>query len=266
MLNVSVIRLQAKQSKSGFTLIELLVVITIISILAAILFPVFARARENARRTSCLSNLKQIGLGTMMYAQDYDEKYFLSNFASPVMPPAGALTYPSGSNYYWFWQTTLYPYVKSNQILFCSNGPTAATSDMLFGNYGVNGFFIKSNEAFSLASVDSPATLYMVMDAGSYRLQEANGAGYFDWMRTPALNSWFLPGTKKYVTSPPAFTGSYASDFSGDGRHFDGNNVAFADGHAKWMKTATMWNENTKFYNGTYSSSTQSAWNPANSG
>jgi prepilin-type processing-associated H-X9-DG protein len=105
----------------------------------------------------------------------------------------------------------------------------------------------------------------MVMDAGSYRLQEANGAGYYDWMRTPALTSWYLPGTGKYATDP-GFTGSYASDFKGDGRHFDGNNVAFADGHVKWVKTATMWNEDMKFYAGGYSTTTQSAWNPANSG
>ena len=64
-----------KRSHLGFTLIELLVVIAIIAILAAILFPVFARARENARRASCMSNLKQIGLGLMQYTQDYDEKY-----------------------------------------------------------------------------------------------------------------------------------------------------------------------------------------------
>ena len=64
--------------RSGFTLIELLVVIAIIAILAAILFPVFARARESARRTSCISNLKQLALGTMMYAQDYDETYPMS--------------------------------------------------------------------------------------------------------------------------------------------------------------------------------------------
>src|SRR5690348_3498076 len=67
---------RGKTKPTGFTLIELLVVIAIIAILAAILFPVFAQAREKARQTACLSNLKQIGLGTMMYAEDYDETYF----------------------------------------------------------------------------------------------------------------------------------------------------------------------------------------------
>src|SRR5690606_6779733 len=84
-------------AKRGFTLIELLVVIAIIAILAAILFPVFARARENARRASCQSNLKQIGLGLMQYTQDYDERLpagFLTNTGVPY-PDGVARTYQS---------------------------------------------------------------------------------------------------------------------------------------------------------------------------
>jgi prepilin-type N-terminal cleavage/methylation domain-containing protein len=91
-----------KFQKSAFTLIELLVVIAIISILAAILFPVFARARESARRASCMSNLKQIGLGTMMYVQDYDEKY-----------PMG-LSWKSASDHTSLnWEQIISPYVKT---------------------------------------------------------------------------------------------------------------------------------------------------------
>lgn len=89
-----------KQNRTAFTLIELLVVISIIAVLAAILFPVFARARENARRASCMSNLKQIGLGFMMYTQDYDE----------MMPPAITVNNPSppfesyvSSDRRWYW-------------------------------------------------------------------------------------------------------------------------------------------------------------------
>src|SRR6188472_4028670 len=96
--------------KSGFTLIELLVVIAIIAILASILFPVFARARENARRSSCQSNLKQIGLGIMQYTQDYDEKY-------PEFNPSGL-----------GWAAATQPYLKSTQILQCPSektGPNA---------------------------------------------------------------------------------------------------------------------------------------------
>ncbi|NLO04873.1 MAG: DUF1559 domain-containing protein [candidate division WS1 bacterium] len=89
--------------RKGFTLIELLVVIAIIAILAAILFPVFARAREKARQSSCLSNLKQLGLGWAMYVQDYDE----------VCPPV-YFQYPTT-----YWYQVIEPYVKNEQIFAC---------------------------------------------------------------------------------------------------------------------------------------------------
>ena len=92
-----------KNHKTAFTLIELLVVIAIIAILAAILFPVFARARENARRSSCLSNVKQIGLGLLQYAQDYDESF-----------PAARTT---GTSVSWRWM--IQPYLKSTQVNSC---------------------------------------------------------------------------------------------------------------------------------------------------
>jgi len=100
-----------KSKSSAFTLIELLVVIAIIAILAAILFPVFARARENARRSSCQSNLKQIGLGLLQYTQDYDEKLPFADYDTNGAQP---------------WQLTLQPYLKSTQIFKCpSNASTA---------------------------------------------------------------------------------------------------------------------------------------------
>ncbi|RYG69050.1 DUF1559 domain-containing protein [bacterium] len=93
--------------KSAFTLIELLVVIAIIAILAAILFPVFGRARENARRSSCQSNLKQIGLGIMQYTQDYDESYPSTDMGSGA--GTGRVT----------WDIVIQPYLKSSQIIVC---------------------------------------------------------------------------------------------------------------------------------------------------
>src|SRR2546421_3197347 len=109
-------RRASTRTRTGFTLIELLVVIAIIAILAAILFPVFAQAREKARTTSCLSNTKQIGLSIMMYAQDYDETYVNQNW------PGGCDQAETG---YWTWQpgqtpqhfaVMLYPYTKNGQI------------------------------------------------------------------------------------------------------------------------------------------------------
>jgi prepilin-type N-terminal cleavage/methylation domain-containing protein/prepilin-type processing-associated H-X9-DG protein len=118
----SFITVAPRQSRRGFTLIELLVVIAIIAILASILFPVFARARENARRSSCLSNMKQQGLGVMQYTQDYDEKY------------PQAYYYPdnsSSSGGYAHWSGLIQPYVKSNQLFVCpsdKNGGLAPTN------------------------------------------------------------------------------------------------------------------------------------------
>src|SRR5258707_2630369 len=96
-----------RRVNSAFTLIELLVVIAIIAILAAILFPVFARARENARRSSCQSNLKQIGLGILQYVQDYDE----------IMPRVDA----TGAGH---WKDTINPYITSYQIFRCASDTT----------------------------------------------------------------------------------------------------------------------------------------------
>jgi prepilin-type N-terminal cleavage/methylation domain-containing protein/prepilin-type processing-associated H-X9-DG protein len=96
-----------RRTRHGFTLIELLVVIAIIAILAAILFPVFARARENARRSSCQSNLKQIGLGIMQYKQDYDEKF----------PDQGGVSSADPNNFGWAY--AVQPYVKSEQLFQC---------------------------------------------------------------------------------------------------------------------------------------------------
>src|SRR5476649_1395436 len=104
-------RCRVHQKSYGFTLIELLVVIAIIAILAAILFPVFARARENARRASCQSNLKQLGLGMIQYIQDFDDRYpgfvgFSSN-NNNGNPPNG------------MWGNVIMPYVKSAQLFKC---------------------------------------------------------------------------------------------------------------------------------------------------
>src|SRR6476661_7679135 len=102
-------------SRKAFTLIELLVVIAIIAILAAILFPVFARAREKARQTQCTSNLKQLGLSILQYTQDYDEV-----FPYGVSGP--------GANRVYGWAGPIYNYVKSTDVYRCPDDTTAATS------------------------------------------------------------------------------------------------------------------------------------------
>jgi prepilin-type N-terminal cleavage/methylation domain-containing protein/prepilin-type processing-associated H-X9-DG protein len=225
--------------RRGFTLIELLVVIAIISILAAILFPVFARARENARRASCMSNVKQMGLGVMQYTQDYDENYPLYRRATAEDPPVPA--YKTG---YWEWQHMIYPYTKSEQVYRYPSG-NGATSPYN-GHYGAN-YSLIAGTPTSVAAVVATASTYMIMDAGtSYILTT-------DAYRVNKGGARYLPGSGKFVTPELAIaSGFYESDFE-SGRHFGGVNMAFADGHVKWLKSEVVLSESKK---------ANGAWNP----
>jgi len=254
-----------KPAKRAFTLIELLVVIAIISILATILFPVFARARENARRTSCLSNLKQIGLGVMMYVQDYDEKYPLRNFANHTTPPSEGWWY-NGS---WFWENSVMPYIKSNQVFICPNAPVTYSPPYTGGpgdygpyadNYGANQsvFMIKPEDStydggpLSMAAVESASTTYMVMDAGAYTIGDISA-------RKPGASSGtqYIPGVCELsgVVVNAALTNPNRVSDCNSGRHFGGVNIAFADGHAKWIKSEVVLSEAFKEHSGE-----KSAW------
>jgi len=214
--------IKAKSSKRGFTLIELLVVIAIIAILAAILFPVFARARENARRASCMSNLKQIGLGMMMYVQDYDEQYpvgivgdqdvhdphFLSGSTYCTNMPCGIFSVSDGHNssgYYVSWMDLLQPYTKSTQIFVC---PSQQIS--YYGGYGYNSYInnLKTlNPPVKMASLNNPSTTAMLMDCNRPYCVYGSPA-----------QAVFVPQTRPDCAP-----------------HLDGYNMAFADGHVKWL-------------------------------
>ncbi len=140
--------------RKGFTLIELLVVIAIIAILAAILFPVFARARENARKANCLSNLKQIGSAAMMYAQDYDEvtvpAYFYENGSACPANLTG-------------WWKLLESYTKNEQVKVCPSGHHTCVWGVPI-SYGVNALVMYR----SLALFQNPADLIQFFDNGVY--------------------------------------------------------------------------------------------------
>ncbi len=164
----------ARRERSGFTLIELLVVIAIIAILAAILFPVFAQAREKARTTSCLSNLKQLGTAAMMYTQDYDETLVMSWWG--YGPGWSGHTYPGNQR----WQDGLMPYNKSKDIYNCPSdanvvryqptNPSSKEGDADFynsvgtpGSYAINATYwdgsdgVHNPDGQALASVQKPA-------------------------------------------------------------------------------------------------------------
>jgi prepilin-type N-terminal cleavage/methylation domain-containing protein/prepilin-type processing-associated H-X9-DG protein len=224
----------------GFTLIELLVVIAIIAILAAILFPVFARARENARRTSCLSNLKQIGLGIMQYTQDYDERYPLSYWWATPSDAATGVTCstagltgtpcnkfsvnPGNLGPYVTWMDLIHPYIKSVQVFSC---PSATQPEgFVTQSYGFNAAFSSTNYAnlfdymdtpierrsVSLTQVTRPAEVFMIVDSETQY----------------AINTTPL-GIRNFINSAPSDIRHKTVRL-----HLDGMNTMYADGHAKW--------------------------------
>ena len=196
----------------GFTLIELLVVIAIISILAAILFPAFARARENARRTSCLSNLKQIGLGMLMYTQDYDEKFPPLGGAAP-----GCSTdFGASSN---AWGRNLMPYIKSVQLFVCPSDSRTLTYDPgnSMSSYGIN------------MSLADGTTFPGVNSGGKSVAVVANPAQVLMWLDdNSTTNQYSSIDCQNYFRSFQNLTATK--------RHLEGMNFNFVDGHAKWLK------------------------------
>ena len=207
--------------RTAFTLIELLVVIAIIAILAAILFPVFARARENARRASCQSNLKQIGLGIMQYTQDYDETYPLNQVSDTLAEG------PYG------WADDIQPYVKSTQIFQCPSDSAAPTNDPL--TVGYTDYFYNSNLGVGTNTATSVAARPVRLAALEYpALTIANGdfptGNARRWCR--GGNTGGLAGLSTDIDVPSS--GTHAST-----RHLDGANYSYADGHVKWTKGNT---------------------------
>lgn len=208
----------ASGRKKGFTLIELLVVIAIIALLAAILFPVFARVRENGRRASCQSNLKQLTLGMIQYAQDFDERY------------PGGINWTGRYSYYFGWEPCIYPYIKSDQVFICPSRNTQASyapgsrwlnippatscgvgCSQLTGSYGINMnlFYEKTGSFIPLHAnnIDIPAETVVFGDSQAYI-----GLG--------------LPGGTLYQPT-------YGQT---EDRHLETVNIAFVDGHVKAMK------------------------------
>jgi prepilin-type N-terminal cleavage/methylation domain-containing protein/prepilin-type processing-associated H-X9-DG protein len=222
--------------RSAFTLIELLVVIAIIAILAAILFPVFAQAREKARQTSCLSNARQISLAAAMYTQDYDE----------LIVPAWLIYSPDPYDEP-LWPRMIQPYMKNTQVLTCPSnsqrtpytpqpGGWTALDDIglygIFGAYGRNAC-LEDHDA-ALAAVVEPANSIMFSEAVVLEkdIPTAKDFGYY-------LVFW-----KSFVQDTLCTNGhsqAYAANMTIPARwHNEGANVVFFDSHVKWFKQSTL--------------------------
>jgi prepilin-type N-terminal cleavage/methylation domain-containing protein/prepilin-type processing-associated H-X9-DG protein len=221
-------------NRRGFTLIELLVVIAIIAILAAILFPVFARAREKAKQTACSSNMKQLGTSMMMYCQDYDGRY------ASVYDDAGG-THPR-----FIWAQKLQPYVKNTQVFQCPAVTGLDITDTSTG-YQNTRYQMPMSHVFTEGAINCrgeqdflhPATTVMFVEGqqwyqhfcAKHAVYNTGGEFYDDGKGNKAL--W---GTLGEQTWP---------------RHNGGCNTAFCDGHAKWLSitdlgstTAEYWDYN----------------------
>ena len=255
-----------KKSK-GFTLIELLVVIAIIAILAAILFPVFQKVRENARRTACLSNEKQIGIAVIQYPQDYDE-YLI----------AGTNGYGGGSG----WAGQLYPYVKSTDVFHCPDDSSPVLPGSHPSSYALNNNFsfyidyhggcLGAHGAYTLSHLNAPAKTVMIFEvggSGNYNVAIENNlstdtpagirdscggsaagngtgnqygggplSGYTATGVPLVMATGYMPGALALEQSIDG--GNFVTNIGVDpGRHI-GSNYMFADGHAKYLRGAQV--------------------------
>ena len=246
-----------RPSRTGFTLIELLVVIAIIAILASILFPVFARARENARRSSCQSNMKQLGLGFAQYTQDYDEKIASGTY----------------NNYGLSWTCNIYPYVKSLGVFTCpSDIPNATDAGKAAGDipvsYGYNIVLPNKDASYgtgggNLAALNATAKTVLLFectriparphrpdqvnrpdDDRSASYDNASASGQGQALYPFGGSSMFIDagqyatgalGKRGYPVYPNATDPVVPAVFP-TGRHFDGANYLLADGHVKWYR------------------------------
>ncbi|HEY3332214.1 MAG TPA: DUF1559 domain-containing protein [Capsulimonadaceae bacterium] len=230
---VSITRRQLRTAKSGFTLIELLVVIAIIAILAAILFPVFAKAREKARGTACTSNLKQISLAFAQYTQDYDELFPCGKYQA-----AGA-----GANGGQGWAGQIFPYLKAQAIFVCPSDPTPPVTNYSVMSYEYNQLldskYGNNPGTTSLSKLTAPANIVCLYEVQGAQIAWFQAAPTSD-ASSPAQIGY--PGYYAGSSSIKYATGNMGSPFTSTNYytatpvHTEGSNWLAADGHVKWLR------------------------------
>ncbi|MDR3707990.1 MAG: DUF1559 domain-containing protein [Capsulimonadaceae bacterium] len=209
------------RGRNGFTLIELLVVIAIIAILAAILFPVFARAREKGRQSVCTSNLRQLGVATLSYAQDYDEI-----FPSDIASSTGS-TVPDGN-----WAAQLYIYVKSKGIYTCPDDNNTASGTNIAYSYGYN----SNLAAMNSSKFASPATVVDYYETTGYNgdptqltadVGAADGVDPFPVTATPMVQALSTTAIGTSIGGCATLTNTP--------RHSPGVEFVAADAHVRYL-------------------------------
>lgn len=239
---------RCRRSTFGFTLIELLVVIDIISILAAILFPVFARVRENARKATCQSNLKQIGIAVMMYVQDYDERY-------PMRYLYAATASSTGEAGWYF--NVIQPYVKSERgkgVWVC---PTAGAIGAHSTSYGWNICGAQTSTAVIGRGFGyTPGTPCTPTGTVGVASAEVTETASTILLGDPASNGTDDNGQNLYPSwwqsQIPVLHGGQVGPFTGGRvtmtRYEGGGNYLFADGHVKFLQNTYVWPNRQKLF------------------
>lgn len=228
-VNSRLLTARPTRRKAAFTLIELLVVIAIIGILAAILFPVFNRARDNARRTNCLNNMKQMGLGMLQYAQDSDERLPNSQISGVYI-----IAIPGQPS-------LLDPYIKGAQIFVCGSEPRKrnnAGNVVAKASYGLN-LYIRQNFPMPLSTIPDVSRM-MMFGEDDY----ADRVMYYPTNRRNFGSNYNNSGTYGYypAAAPDPDDVKNGGSVYPVGRHLGGTNMCFADGHVKWMTMDAAYN------------------------